>query len=188
MLLSGQRGCGAKQVAWWVRECILNCGAFTAQHIVWTLQLLGAAPWESQSFTWADVKLYTSTRNSLKLYRRMLRDFRPEHVERHPKRCRLGQHEFVHPLKKLQGVRASEAGRFMLDVFQLFCQKVQLCSGVEVTCRILCPEEEDRAASKQASGKLSEEQIGHLCRWANFATNSCMHEKVFNDFFKHVNK
>ena len=59
-----------KDAAQCFRDKVMNLGPFIAQHVIWAFQLLGIVEYENDEneWTWASLRYYTSTRDTLKLF------------------------------------------------------------------------------------------------------------------------
>ena len=88
-----------------LRPQIANFGGFLCQHLIWSLQLLGVVEFEPVALEWNAVRLYCSTQNTLKLFKRWRRDFDARRASTFTSVgfSSTDEHEFIDPLRGGRG-------------------------------------------------------------------------------------
>ena len=92
-----------------------------------------------------------------------------------------GKHQFYHPLKAKMHPTDKSAGEFMIAVFLKY---QDLARKLETLTFTVTLEHGDDVTEREV--RMSSEDCQQLQMWLIFATNACMHEKMFSDFYKNV--
>ena len=78
-------------------------------------------------------------------------------------------------------VSVAETGTFMIAVFSEYVRLVEDLVDYEFACKT-----EAKEQVRRVSHEFKAQELQHFKSWLCFATTACMHEKVFNDFFKRL--
>ena len=149
------------------------------QHIIWTLQLLEIVHYETEEeIVWTLVSRYCSTRNTLKLFKRFLRSF----TKQAKRKERLdfsnstdGKHVYIDPFVELKVDDTNRnAGEFMCRTFLIYRKIITNLEGWTFEVKV---------DDKHYHYSYTASEIQQLQTWLCFATNACMHEKVWQNFF-----
>lgn len=172
-----------KDLAVFLNKKVGNVGGFILQHIMLTLQLLDLIDAESE-ITWANVSTYLSKRNTVSLFKRFYTDFNVEAPASVEKVSTGSKHQFYHPLKLRTLPSDKVVGEFMMKAFSRYKDIVQKLPGTTFMVAF-----EHKGEVVETKGVcMSADDCRQLQMWLIFATNACMHQKMFDDFFAALQK